>query len=65
MNLRSTFNSNTVHLSGCFLRIWWAVPTLHFFVMLSEAKHLVFRDSSIASGSLRMTRNMTSHHCGA
>ncbi|HEY9073709.1 MAG TPA: hypothetical protein VIN67_06210, partial [Desulfobaccales bacterium] len=55
-------NANTVHLSGSFLRNWWAMPTLHFFVMLSEAKHLVFRDSSVAFGSLRMTRKMTSHH---
>jgi hypothetical protein len=30
--------------------------------MLSEAKHLVFRDSSVAFGSLRMTGKMTSHH---
>jgi len=28
--------------------------------MLSEAKHLVFRDSSVAFGPLRMTREMTS-----
>jgi hypothetical protein len=33
-----------------------------FLVMLSEAKHLVFRDSSVAFGSLRMTREMTAHH---
>jgi len=26
---------NTVHLSGSFLRNWWAVPTLHFLVFLS------------------------------
>jgi hypothetical protein len=30
--------------------------------MLSAAKHLVFGDSSVAYGSLRMTREMTSHH---
>jgi hypothetical protein len=35
---------------------------LTFFVMLSEAKHLVLRDSSVAFGSLRMTREMTSQH---
>src|SRR4030042_4048616 len=62
---KTAFKSNTVHLSGSFLRIWWAVPTLHFFVMLSEAKHLVFRDSSVAFGSLRMTTDMPSPHLGA
>jgi hypothetical protein len=30
--------------------------------MLSEAKHLVLRDSSVAFGSLRMTREMTLYH---
>ncbi|MGA9823135.1 MAG: hypothetical protein WBQ36_16235 [Desulfobaccales bacterium] len=29
--------------------------------MLSEAKHLVFRDSSVACGSLRMTKKINAH----
>ena len=33
-----------------------AHPFSHLLVMLSEAKHLVFRDSSVAFGSLRMTK---------
>ncbi len=32
----------------------------HFLVMLSKAKHLVFRDSSVAFGFLRMTKEMSS-----
>jgi hypothetical protein len=33
-----------------------------FFVMLGKAKHVVFRDSSVALGSLRMKKEKTSHH---
>jgi hypothetical protein len=35
------------------------MPALHayrLFVMLSEAKHLAWRDSSVAFGSLRLTK---------
>jgi hypothetical protein len=38
------------------------VPKCRLLVMLSAAKHLVFKDSSVAFGSLRMTREMASHH---
>jgi hypothetical protein len=35
-----------------------AHPKYFCLVMLSEAKHLVFKDSSVASGSLRMTEEI-------
>jgi hypothetical protein len=43
-------------------RKWWAVPTLRFnrfFVMLSAAQHLAWREAAIACGSFRMTEKLT------
>jgi hypothetical protein len=37
----------------------------HLLVMVSEANHLVLRDSSVAFGSLRMTNEMNYSTCGA
>jgi hypothetical protein len=58
--------ANTVHLSGYMNR--WALPTLRYVILNGAQRSeesLVFqevRDSSVASGSLRMTRKMTFFH---